>query len=106
MDKKDYYERNPYGAYNHNGSTYTEYFNEEAGKQGKILFIGDSFEDCVVPFLALTVQNVNVLDLRTFDGSVRSYVEENKPDVVVVMYNPSSLNEIDWMTHTSTYDFN
>lgn len=105
MDKKDYYERNPYGAYNHNGSAYTEYFNEEKGKQGKILFIGDSFEDCVVPFLALTVQNVNVLDLREFDGSVRSYVEENKPDAVVVMYNPSSLNEIDWTTHISTYDF-
>lgn len=105
MDKKDYYDRNPYGAYNHNGSTYTEYFNEEEGKQGKILFIGDSFEDCVVPFLALIVKNINVLDLRTFDGSVRTYVEENRPDIVVVMYNPSSLNPIDWNTHTSTYDF-
>jgi hypothetical protein len=71
----------------------------------KILFITDSFVKAVIPFLALGVENIATIDLRGFTGSVKTYVKQNDPDMVIVMYNPSAIKAPDYAAHTSMFDF-
>lgn len=69
--------------------------------EGKILMLGDSYSQVVVPFLSLGVSDVSTLVLRGFNGSLRQYIEENDFDTVVILYaqfmvgahdNPASAN--------------
>ncbi|GHT96738.1 hypothetical protein FACS1894141_7210 [Spirochaetia bacterium] len=71
----------------------------------KILFIMDSFFKTVTPFLALGVENIAAIDLRGFTGSLKTYIKQNKPDMVIVMYNPSIIKTPDYTVHTSMFDF-
>jgi hypothetical protein len=59
----------------------------------KILIIKDSYVLVVAPFLALGIEDIELLDLRRFPGSLKEYVMRNQPDMVIVMYNPSALDE-------------
>ena len=56
-----------------------------------VLIIHDSFGNCVVPFLAMGIQYVDSLDLRHFNGSLHNYIEKEKPDMVIVLYNADML---------------
>lgn len=69
--------------------------------QGKVLVLGDSYSQVVVPFLSLGIADVNALVLRNYNGSVRQYIEANDFDTVVILYaqfmigahdNPASAN--------------
>jgi hypothetical protein len=61
----------------------------------KILVIGDSFGKAVVPFLAIAMENIETISLPSFSGSVKTYIEQSKPDMVIVLYNPSILDSSD-----------
>jgi len=50
----------------------------------RVLVIKYSFADALCPYLADTVQYLDVLDPRHFDGSIRSFIEQTKPDVVLL----------------------
>ena len=52
----------------------------------KILFIHDSFMNIVIPFLSLVIKNIDEIDMRSFSGSIKSYINIEKPDVVVIAY--------------------
>ena len=71
----------------------------------KVLIIKDSFCDTMAPFLALGIRNLMTLDVRHFTGSVKAYIDEHKPDVVIVMYTEVQTKPIDWQAHTDKYDF-
>lgn len=55
----------------------------------KILMIRDSFSLAVAPYLAMSVGEIDLIDVRKgngeFSGSVRTYIEETSPDVVIMM---------------------
>lgn len=53
---------------------------------GRILFLGDSYDQVVVPFLALCVHEVDAYVLRNTDASVRDIVESGDYDAVVMAY--------------------
>ncbi len=89
VEEKDYYNKNPYAAYMYGDSAMARFENELSDDDLRILFIHDSFGDCVLPFVSLAVRYVDSLDLRHFTGSVQSYIEETTPDAVIVLYNPS-----------------
>ena len=70
---------------------------------GKVLIIGDSFNNVVHPFLSLGVHQVDSIVLRDYDDSfsLRDYIKENSYDTVIVAYaqfmvgqhdNPKSAN--------------
>jgi LmbE family N-acetylglucosaminyl deacetylase len=50
-------------------------------------------------------KQLDILDLRHFTGSLRSYITETKPDMVIVLYNPNAIAAPDYATHTSMFDF-
>lgn len=105
LEKIDYYNLSPYAAYNYGNPPVVVTQNDNV-KDGKhILFIKDSFVNAVAPFMALGAERVDQLDLRYFTGSVETYIKETQPDIVIVMYTPSAIEEIDWGSHESTFDF-
>lgn len=63
------------------------------GNGKRLLVLQDSFSLVVIPFLSLGCESVDYLDLRLWDGDLLAYVEETKPDMVVVLYNPGALED-------------
>lgn len=55
-------------------------------KKGKILVLGDSYDQVTSPFLSLGVNEVRTLVLRAYDGSLQEYIKQNDIDTVVVAY--------------------
>ena len=104
VEKIDYYGRNPYGAYMYSDHALTRFENHLSKNNMRLLFIHDSFGDCVLPFVSIGVKYVDSLDLRHFTGSVMSFIEKNKPDAVIVLYNPNSIKS-DGDLHKAPFDF-
>ena len=69
-------------------------FKNNLVNKGKILMIKDSFGIPVYSFLSLGVSEVRALDLRLFKRSVSEYAKNNKPDVVLLMYNADAFGDI------------
>ncbi|MDR1399537.1 MAG: hypothetical protein LBJ41_06430 [Treponema sp.] len=91
VEMKDYYTHVPYSAYTYADNALITMQNHKRFDGKRVLFIKDSFVNVVAPFFALGVEYVDVLDLRQFNGSVKNYIEQTKPDTVIVMYNPSAM---------------
>ncbi len=66
----------------------------------RILILKDSYALAAAPYLSLTVDEVDLIDTRpnagNFNGSVRTYIENNKPDIVLLLYGSN--------IQTSTFD--
>ncbi len=106
IERRDLYNLNPYGMYGHSDRAIVNIENLLVPiSEKKVLIIRDSFCDTMAPFLALGMRNVMLLDIRQFTGSVKSYIAEHKPDVVIVMYTEAQTKPIDWQAHTDKYDF-
>lgn len=106
VKEKNYYKKNPYAAYNYGDQPLIQIENRLKAEEKKILLVKDSFSDCVSSFLALGVKQVDVIDLRHFKGSLRTYINLSKPDLMIVMYNPDNIvGKINWTVHTSLFDF-
>lgn len=61
----------------------------------RILIIKDSYARPVMAFMGTVFSQVDSIDMRYFDGNVYEYVEETKPDMVILMYNPYMLLSTD-----------
>ena len=51
------------------------------------MIIQDSFGCYISPFLAQGIEEMHLIYLPTFTGSIRSYIKNIKPDVVLMLYN-------------------
>ncbi len=47
----------------------------------------------VYTFMSLDVEKVDAITTDGFSGSVRTYIKQTKPDVVVVLYIPPESND-------------
>ena len=56
----------------------------------KVLVIQDSYGLPFSSFLSLRVKELRTIDLRHFEGKEIEYIKEYKPDIVLMIYNPSS----------------
>jgi hypothetical protein len=61
--------------------------NQPQHAKKSILMISNSFNAVVTPFLALGVENTNVLVPGRFTGSIQSFIDQTLPDVVLVLYS-------------------
>ena len=105
VKKRDFYGGNPYAAYGYGDMPEIKVhnFTNEYLRDKKILIIKDSMVDTVLPFLSMGLKDITLLDIRHFNGSVRRYVEDFKPDIVIVMYK-LSCEPIVW-NHKDKFDF-
>lgn len=105
--KKDYYGVNTYATYS-GGDFRLQIMKNNLNPGGKkILLIRDSFAGVVAPFLALQTSELHICDMRNYEGYVgdklnaEDYIEQIKPDYVIVLYSGvSSIEESD-----GKYDF-
>lgn len=91
LEKIDYYKFNVYATYLYGDHERITIDNNNAKNDTKILYIIDSFSECVIPYFASTVKHIDVIDLRYFNGSLESFIAQNKPDMVVMAYSPATL---------------
>lgn len=106
IGEKDYYKKNQYGVYDHADEPYIEIENLFSDNDLSVVIIHDSFSNCVIPFMALQVNHIYELDLRYFNGSVKTFIESEHPDMVIVAYNPTLLNEtINYDKYNDPFDF-
>lgn len=107
IERVDYYNLNPYAFYGHGDVPLMKIENlNQPNTKKKILIIHDSFGDTFIPYLSLGCRQVVALDIRHFTGSVETFIHEEKPDLVMVMYTAGDYDKkIDWTTHTDEFDF-
>ncbi len=106
LGNKNYYSDDPYSVCNYGNNPMVEIENMLEAEDKKIAIIHDSFGSCLVSGLALGIKNVSSLDLRNFTGSVESYLEKTKPDLVIVMYHAGVVGaDVDYSTHKCFFDF-
>ena len=58
--------------------------------------------------ILISQSETDLVNLSQFTGSIRSYVEETKPDAVVVLLCEKNIKPIDsesYDTHTNYFDF-
>jgi hypothetical protein len=84
-------DNNMYAVYH--GDNTELIFKNTLEDDGSVMLIKDSFGLPVYCFLSLGVEELRALDLRLFKESVVEYAKENKPEVVIVLYNGDSFNE-------------
>ncbi|MBR3836325.1 MAG: hypothetical protein IKJ69_06035 [Clostridia bacterium] len=89
FDKIDYYNITTYATYFRGNHSFTNIRNNRITDGKRMIYIIDSFCASVIPFLATETEEMLVLDLRGFNGSITKVIEEFSPDAVVVAYNPT-----------------
>lgn len=93
ITEKDYYGKNPYAAYS-GGDYRLQIMTNKLNPEGKkILLVRDSYSCAVAPFLSLQTAELHTCDMRNYSYYVgekvnlKEYIEEIKPDYVVVLYS-------------------
>lgn len=102
----DFYNKNSYAAYGYGDKAYIHIENHKQTSNKKILLIKDSFGDAIGPFLAMNTTYLDIIDLRAFNGSLQSFIKENKPDVIIILYSANVESAIrPWGIHGDPFDF-
>ncbi|MGN0549771.1 MAG: DHHW family protein [Acutalibacteraceae bacterium] len=84
LNNDDFYNFSAYSSYLNGNKAVTSIKNNDCKNGVKILVIGGSYNKCVVPYLAQTVERIDLIDGRYFDGSMINYIEKTEPDIVLV----------------------
>ena len=71
----------------------------------KILFVRDSYADYLLSYLACDVEEEDAICLQSFTGSLKAYVRETRPDIVIVLYCIDSVSPVEMKTHKHYFDF-
>lgn len=90
----DYYLANPYAAYTY-GDQPLSFLRNETAAPVHILYIKDSFSNPETVALALVCGQLDMIDVRNFTGSIEAYINETRPDLVIVAYNPGMVGNHD-----------
>lgn len=86
LEQENIYLRDNYSFYGYGDQALISIHNNRIHDGSHILMIKVSYADVMYPYLAAVVENLDVIDLRKFDGSLKSYIEESNPDTVIVVY--------------------
>jgi hypothetical protein len=89
---RDYFSHNPkihpYSMYSNGDNPIQITYNASSLNNKKILIVKHSFADVMIPFMALTYRELNVVDLR-YDGrplNLYSYIDDYSPDLVLFIW--------------------
>jgi len=58
--------------------------NHDCTNTTRVLVIKHSQADVVSPYLACTIRCLDVIDPRYFDGNIQAFIEETKPNIVII----------------------
>lgn len=97
MEKIDKYTDDSYATYSGGDLGLQVVDNQYIEDGAKILLIRNSFARVVSPFLSLVADEVHTVDVRYWEGTEQSetileYIEEMKPDYVLILYHDFKRN--------------
>lgn len=81
-----------YGMFLH-GNAGIEHIETLCGNGMSLVIFKDSYANCLVPYLTSAYENIYVVDLRYYAGSVSELLEDNSDADVILLYNWSFVNE-------------
>ena len=84
--KTNFYDESYYKVYNYGNRALNRVINLDANDNHHLLVIHDSFTGPESIFMALCVKKIDFIDSRSFDGSIRTFIEKEKPDTVIVQF--------------------
>lgn len=94
LETRDYYNNSPYETQLYGNQPLSKVENLRNPDGPKVLVLGDSFSLALVPYLSLAAKETALIDFRrdqgNFTGSIRTYIREMKPDIVLLAYEPGS----------------
>ena len=67
--------------------------NNEPPNDTQILIVGDSLAIPMTSLLALNCRQVEIIDPRYFEGSIRDYITEDQPDLVINTYSTTIIQD-------------
>ncbi len=100
LEEDDIYKKLSYSFYARGDMALYSIHNNQLNDGKKILLIKLSYANPMIPYLSAAVENLDVIDLRHFKGSLQTYIDETKPDTVIMVYGTNNDGEF-----TSAYDF-
>lgn len=83
------YTDNAYAAFLYGDIPLIRIHNLNCKNGTRALMIKTSDANVVDTYLAFTVEYLDIIDPRNFDGSIRTFIEKNHPDVVMTCSYPS-----------------
>ena len=86
---ENYYTNNAYAAFLYGDVPLIRIHNLNCKNGTRALMIKTSDANVVDTYLAFTVEYLDIIDPRHFDGSIRSFIEKTNPDVVLTCAYPS-----------------
>ena len=86
IDSKDLYGIEQVRAPNDNSRAFKRVKNNLAANDKKLMLVRDSFSDSLIPFISLEIKDIEAIDLRDFQGSLKTCIKSFKPDVLIVIY--------------------
>lgn len=90
LNIEDYYKSQSYDAYGYSSKAVVHVKNNKVKDNEKILLLADSFSGALLPYFSLGIEEIYRVDLRDFDGSIKSFIEENNITKVMMLYYPDS----------------
>ncbi len=91
INTSDVYNTSIYATYNYSQKALIRIHNSLAKDKKKVLIVKDSFANVVSPFLALGIKDTCIIDLRSFNGSLQTFIKDEQPDLVVLLYSDLEL---------------
>ncbi len=67
--------------------------NNEPPNDTYILIVGDSLAIPMTSLIALNCQRCEIIDPRYFEGSIKDYIKEEKPDIVISSYSTTIIQD-------------
>ncbi|MGL5416971.1 MAG: DHHW family protein [Clostridium sp.] len=80
-------ERDKYSVYLRGNNPYLKVKSKNINNGEKILIIKDSFANSLIPFLTNHYEEIHVVDLRLFNGSIEKLLKEIEVDEIFILYN-------------------
>lgn len=90
LDEDSLYDGNKYEFYGYSDQTLISIHNNRKSDGKHLLVLKESYANCMIPYLAADIEQVDVIDLRLFSGSIREYIRDTDPDTVLMLYGLSS----------------
>lgn len=93
IEEKDYYKKNPYAAYLYSNNALLSIVNNNIKNRNRVLVFGESFDNSLLPFLALNIHHIDSVDLRYYEDIVKDLIKQGNYDVVIYIYSSAFLNQ-------------
>lgn len=90
IEEQDWFENNPYTYYAGGDYGQARMTNHNNPDGPKVLLIRESFSCALAPFFAMNCSRLTTVDMRHLDRPLREVVEEEDPDLVLMLYSASN----------------